>query len=289
MLGFTGGDRTGALSYVGESPAFANVDDLIVRAEIKGLLDDASGTYTGIASGLIEKAPDVALYLLNRHLGVPLSSIDLPSLVAARAAHPAPLSVYLGALSNGTGGSSVSAFEMLEKIENGAGADISLEGDVWRWRTRDASVPADVVDLFEYDLLSWEAGYNAQDYYSVVRVAYGQDPTSGADIVTQQTRSEVGVRFGRPDQRTFPTYLASAGDAEARLAAFSAEAATKRARFRFRAKGKLLLTAVGAKVRLTRSKGLDETGALSGVLARILRKNDDVGAWASDVEAIEVV
>jgi hypothetical protein len=290
VLGFSSAvDRTGSLSYLGDSAVSEGVEQHVIRVDAKGFIDDASGTYTGTPSALIEKAPDVALYLLNRHLGVPLSSIDLPSLVAARAAHPAPLSVYLGALSNGTGGSSVSAFEMLEKIENGAGADISLEGDVWRWRTRDASVPADVVDLFEYDLLSWEAGYNAQDCYSVVRVAYGQDPTSGADIVTQQTRSEVGVRFGRPDQRTFPTYLASAGDAEARLAAFSAEAATKRARFRFRAKGKLLLTAVGAKVRLTRSKGLDETGALSGVLARILRKNDDVGAWASDVEAIEVV
>jgi len=290
MLGFTGGDRTGSLSYVGESPAFANVDDLVVRAEIKGLLDDASGTYTGTPNGLIERAPDIVAYLLHRHLGVSLASIDFASFAAARAIHPEPLAVYLGALSGGSGGSGVSAFEVLEKIENGAGADICLEGDVWRWRTRDSSVPPDVVDLFEYDLLTWDpAGYKALDYYSVVRVAYGQDPTSGAEIVTQQTRSEVDVRFGRPDQRTFPTFLSSPSDAEARLAELSAEAATKRGRYRFRVKGKLLLTPVGGKLRVTRSKGLHTTGALSGVLLRILRKRDDVGAWASDVEAIEVV
>jgi hypothetical protein len=290
MLGFIQGDRTGALSYVGESPAFVETDDLIVRAEIKGLLDDASGTYTGTANALIEKAPDVAVYLLNRYLGVPLASMDLPSFAAARATHPAPLAVYLGALSAGAGGSSVSAFEVLEKIENGAGADISLEGDTWRWRTRDTSVPSDVVDLFEYDLLSWDpAGYRAEDYYAVVRVAYGQDPTSGAEVVTQETRSEADVRFGRPNQRTFPTFLSTSGDAAARLATFSAEAATKRARYRFRVKGKLLLTPVGRKVRVTRAKGLHTSGALSGVLLRILRKRDDVGAWASDVEAIEVV
>jgi len=290
MFGFTQADRTGALSYTGDSPAFVDADDLIVRAELKGLLDDASGTYTGTANALIEKAPDVVVYLLHRHLGVSLASIDLASFSGARATHPEPLAVYLGALSGGSGGSSVSAFEVVEKIENGAGADISLEGDLWRWRTRDASVPPDVVDLFDYDLLSWEpAGYKAEDYYSVVRVAYGQDPTSGAEAVTQQTRSEVDVRFGRPNERTFPTFLSSSSDAEARLAELSAEAATKRARYLFRAKGKLLLTPVGRKVRVTRSKGLHATGALSGLLLRILRKRDDVGAWASDVEAIEVV
>jgi len=78
-------------------------------------------------------------------------------------------------------------------------------------------------------------------------------------------------------------------DIRDRLATFSAEAATKRAHYRFRVKGKLLLTPVGHKVRLTRAKGLHTSGALSGLLVRILRKRDDVGAWASDVEAIEVL
>lgn len=291
VLGFSSGsNRTGALSYLADSAVSQGAEQHVIRVDAKGFIDDASGTYTGTASALLEKAPDVALYLLNRHLGVPFASIDSASFVAARAVHTAPLSVYLGALSGGSGGSSVSAFEVLEQIENGAGADISLEGDTWRWRTRDTSTPADVVDLYDYDLLAWEpAGYKAEDYYAVVRVSYGQDPTSGAAIVTQQTRSEVGVRFGRPDQRTFATYLANASDAATRLASLSLEAATKRARYRFLAKGKLLLTPIGGKVRITRAKGLSATGALSSKLVRIIRKSDDIGAWTSDVEAIEVV
>ena len=285
-LGFTtGSDLVAAVDQTSDAEMFTDCDSRhIIRVTLGGFADDSSGTYTGSASATIEKAPDVALYLMNRHLKIPLASIDVASFVAARASHAEPLSVYLGA-----GGVAPQAMEILEIIEVGAGADICLEGSLWVWRTRDTSTPAGVVDLFDYDLLTWEAGYNAEDYYSVVQVAYKLDPDGMKESIVQQTTSAVALRFGRPQQRTFRTYLRDEADATTRLGEIATEASTKRRRFRFTAKGKLLLTPVGAKVRVNRTRGLGTSGILSQVLVRILSKADNLSTWTSFVEAVEVV
>jgi hypothetical protein len=108
----------------------------------------------------------------------------------------------------------------------------------------------------------------------------------------EATDATVALRHGRPNRRTFATCLRDAADATtnpARLQEIATQASTKRRRFRFSTKGKALRAPVGGKLRITRTRGLDTTGALSGVLVRVLSKRDDWARWVSDVEAIEVV
>lgn len=283
-LGFsTVADKTGALTYLADNSTRA-VDGPVLRVSANGFKDDDAGTYTGTPGAMIEKAPDVTRFLLQRFAGVPADQIDLTSFVAARSTCPQPLSVYLGG-EIGT----MELGDVLERIENGAGADITNEGGIWYFKPRDSSVPPDIVDLYDRDLLEWSAGYRAEDYYATTCMSFDQDPATAGEKVSQLERPEVAVRFGRADDRTFPTWLLNQGDVLARLQAVSNEAATKRRRCSFTVKNRAILQAVGSKLRLNRTKGLDLTGVISGVLVRIVSKRDELATWTSRVEAIEVV
>jgi hypothetical protein len=186
--------------------------------------------------------------------------------------------------------------------------DLVLRGGIWYCLTRDTTTPAGTPDLVDADFLSFESRYSPDDLFGTVTLTYNEAPDGGDPINVSRanigyrsgSRTEMGevtdatvaLRHGRPDQRTFATCLRDAADATtnpARLQEIAAQASTKRRRFSFSTKGKALHVPVGGKLLLTRTRGLDATGALSQVLVRVLSKRDDWARWVSDVEAIEVV
>jgi hypothetical protein len=110
----------------------------------------------------------------------------------------------------------------------------------------------------------------------------------------ETTSVAVALRHGRPNQKVFKCCLRDKADAAyplsgSRLESIATQAQTKARRFRFSVKVKCLMVPVGGKTRLTRTKGLDTTGALSNVLVRVISKRDDWARWISEIEAIEVV
>ena len=314
-LGFTSSADVGAATdQTSDTGMFVDCDSQhILRWNGKGFKDDVSGTYTGSASAAIEKAPDIARFLLRVILGVPASAIDVPSFVAARAVATRPCSLYIGAQRT--------VGDIFAELETSGNMDLVLIGGVWYCWPRDATTPAGTVSLVDADFLSFESFYVAEDLYGKVKLAYNES-ADGSDVVGTGggprrrisagpgrsgsttshegpvwtgvvTNASVALRHDRPDQQTFGTCLRDTADATTgspnRLTEIATQASTKRRRFRFSTKGKALQVPVNGKLLLTRAKGLDTTGALSQLLVRVLSKRDDWARWVSDVEAIEVV
>jgi len=199
---------------------------------------------------------------------------------------------------------------VFEELETTGNFDLILKGGIWYCIPRDNSVPAGTPDLVDADYLSFEQGYNPEDLFGTVTLTYNEAPDGGDPIqpgtahigYTPHSRTEMGevtdativLRHGRPHQRSFATCLRDKDDAAyplagSRLEEIAAEAQTKRRRFRFRTKSKALQVPVNGKIRLTRARGLDTTGALSNVLVRVISKRDDWARWVSDIEAVEVI
>jgi len=314
-LGFTANvDLATATTQTADTGMFVDCDSQhILRVEVNGFSDDSSGTYTGSASAVIEKAPDIARFLLRVILGVPASAIDAPSFVAARAVATRPCALYIG--------SPRTVADVFAELETSGNMDLVLIGGVWYCWPRDATTPAGTVSLVDADFLSFESFYVAEDLYGKVKLAYNES-ADGSDVVGTGggprrrisagpgrsgsttshegpvwtgvvTNASVALRHDRPDQQTFGTCLRDTADATTgspnRLTEIATQASTKRRRFRFSTKGKALQVPVNGKLLLTRAKGLDTTGALSQLLVRVLSKRDDWARWVSDVEAIEVV
>jgi hypothetical protein len=302
VLGFDArADKTGSTIYTADTVFTLQAFDQVIRVDAIGFKDDASGTYTGSAGATIEKAPDIARFLLRVILGVQASAIDLASFVAARAVATRPCSLYLGA--------SRTVADVFAELETSGNMDLVLVGGVWYCYPRDTSIPVGTPELVDADFLSFESKYDPTDLYGTVTLTYNESPDGGDPVQFGQTfigyrplsRSEMGevtdpeiaLRHGRPDQRTFRTCLRDAADAttapSSRLQEIATQASTLRRRFTFQTKGKALQVPVNGKIQLTRARGLDTTGALSSVLVRVISKRDDWARWVSDVVAIEVV
>ena len=290
LIGFaTSADLTGALTYTGGTAVFEAADQHVIRIAhvgfTAGYADDGSGTYTGSASAAIQKAPDVAYWLLRVAMGLTAAQVNAASFVAARAG-ASTLAAYIGALGEETG--AIEIGEILERIGAGSHADIVSEAGVWYWRARSAgTVPSPVVDVLESDILDFAGLYDVEDNYQIIRVAYSQDASTGK-LKTKEnsTTSKAALRYGRPEQRTWQTYLSADADATDRATAIATVAGKKPRRFELTVRGKALLLPVGSKCQITRSRGLGTTPP-SAVLVRILGKTDDWMNWTSRLLVIE--
>jgi hypothetical protein len=264
-----------------------------------GFRDDTSYTYTG-GDNPIGKSPDIGHFLLRAVLKVPVSAIDLPSFVAARTGAK-QCSLYIG--------SPRTVSDVFSELETSGNFDFVLNGGVWYCLPRDTTTPVGTPKLVDADFLSWGSYYDPADLYGTVTLTYnespdgsnvyggrlyrrGSTPAPSPVMIGEVTDATVALRHGRPDQHTFRTCLRDTVDATtnpARLQAIATQASTKRRRFVFSAKGKALQVPVGGKILLTRSRGLDTTGALSSLLVRVISKRDDWTRWVSDIVAIEVL
>jgi hypothetical protein len=285
-LGFTSGADVGAAaSQTSDTGMFVNCDSQhVLRIKLRGFQDDASGTYTGNSNQQIEKSSDIARCLLHRWAGVPTASIDLASFNAARSTLTQVLAVYVGMPS----GERLALGEILSRIEASVGADITLEGGVWFFLPRDNTVPANVVDVYDYDVKDFGSYYEPRDLFRAVSVTYQQDASTGREPKEEASDYEVTFRYSRSEAKEFKTYLPTDAAALTRLSTLATQASTLSRRFRLTVMGKCLLLNVGHKFRITRTIGLDTTGALDAVLVRIISKVDDWANWTSDIEAIEV-
>jgi hypothetical protein len=287
LLGFdNAADLTGALTYTGGAAVFETADQHIIRMAHVGYVAgyiDPDGTYTGTVGDIVDKAPDVAQFLLRRVIGLATAEVDLSSFVAARSGAYS-LAAYIGVPGEGT----IELGEILERIGAGSHADITSEAGVWYWRARSAgTVPTPVVDVLESDVLDCTGLYDVEDNYQIARVAYSRDASTGKSKTKENsTNSKASIRFGRPDQRTWPTYLSADADATTRASALATVAGKKPRRYELTVRGKALLLPVGSKLRLTRSRGLGATPP-SALLLRILSKTDEWGDWTSRLLAIE--
>jgi len=278
-------DKTGALTYDGDSALFESPEDHVIRVGASfGICDDSSGTYTGTAFRWISYESEIIHYLLGAVFKLPSEQIDAASFVAARAdVRRRTGAIYLAPSDN-----PITFGEIIERVETGSGADVRIVDGQWTWVWRETVAETGVVDIVDSDYLTFSTSYDAEDVYETVVLGLTPRPVSGRYQTVQATDGRIRVRSGQKGQRTFFTAISVVSEATTRLIGLRNEAHVKRRRFRFSIKGKALLRPVGSHLRLTRAQAPDTTGALSNLLVRIIRKRDNFASWQSDIDAVEI-
>lgn len=298
MLGFTNAtDYTGALTYTGTTAVFTDPDEQnFIRCDAGGYRDDAAGTYTGSAGGAVALPGDFIRYVLGAVLKRPASKIDSVSFDLSRTQAPQEIAVYLGVIASiaGSKGGSLTMQELVDRIEySGSGAvlgginpqglaDIRIGCDgVWQFGTRGNGFGSgSVVSLYDYDFMSWRSGLNGGEPSGIIRLNWGQDPSTGRTHTYTFENTTTILRDGvRQKRDPFDTYLVQSSEATAAAVALGAIARSSIRQFGFSVIGKLLKANPGDIVQLYRRRGLQGVGEIDGdldaVQARIvwIKKN----------------
>jgi hypothetical protein len=265
LIGFhKGGNRTGALSYVGDDPTFTHPDDNhIIRCDAKGYKDTATGRYTGTPSALIDKGADICQFLVEVFLKKPYSIIDQASFVDARTRAPESLAFYLNERE-----STKSIFDKLE-YSNVANIVVDGAGFIY-YNVYSGAVPESTPSILDHDFLEFSVERSVTDVYRAVVVKYDQDPTTGRWEEVQAADESVSVRFGRVEQRVFETYHKITDTAQLLANRLLTLAQRPPRKITLAVKSKLLRSEVGGKVRLYRDRASDPNGALTGQAFRIV-------------------
>lgn len=288
IMGFTASEDydTGATSYTSDVAVFSDPDTQnFIRCDATGYRDDPAGTYTGTPDALVTLGPDIFRYVLHEMLREPVSSVDMPSFLAARTDCPQALGVYLGVLAaisqeNGTQAGPISVQQLVDRLEvsgtsTAAGvADIVLTGEgVWTWRNR-ATTATSSVALYDRDYLATFVGSrNGNDPYGLTRVNYAQDPSTAYVLGVLRRNEETIDRDGRPHLRAFDSFLLDPIDADDAVEALSFLTRSAIRHFRLRVMGALLGANPGDIITITRSRAMQGQGGgvgLDAVEFRIL-------------------
>lgn len=282
LIGFENSDLTGSTSYTGTNATFTDADDHVIRCTAKGYKDDASGTYTGTANAMIEVGSDICRVLLVKFLGKSPDIIDETSFVAARSRAPESLSIYLS--------DPKSSREIFDSLEYSNIANIVVGGDgTVFYEVYVGEVPANIVDLFDYDYHGFQIRRGVSDVYAAIRVRHDQNPETGEWKSRIAHNDQVSARFGRPDERSFDTYIKT-GTAAIAAAERLRQLASSPARvITFSVKGRLIDKRVGQKLRLTRERAMDASGRLSAKVVRIISLKQDHVSHMTTVDCVDDV
>lgn len=268
-LGFdVSSDKTGALNYTAENAVFSSPEeDHVLAVVMNGISDSAAGTYTGSASALISKPCDVFNFVLQFYGGVPASRIDSASLVASRI--------------NGFGAQLCRVYErqprplraLFAEIAASGMADIVVDGaGTWYFRSYSSTVPSTVIDLYDRDIISFRLGRRSTDVFARAEVTSAKRPRNSATLNKQYAwGAGVATKYGRQETLRVQTALMEeAGYPDTLGVALSKLGAAAPRVVELSARGKLVDALRGDKLRITRSRAFDPTGALAAVVFRIL-------------------
>lgn len=293
-MGFvTTADLSGALSYTATTAAYVrdttrdDIDVCPVRAVVHGYKDDASGTYTGSANTAIEKAPDVAMMICRRLFGLPASRIDSASFVAARATTAGGRRITVDISTQ------QEARVVLGRLEATALADIIFDGDgTVYFRSYTAGAPSTIRDFYDRDYLgnSFKVRRRQQNVYKGVRIYYGNDHLAGNGWASvERLDLTAAVKYGRDEVKEVYVYVRTSDEATVLRDQYFRLATADPRVVEFDATSKLVDLQVGDKIRINRARGLDPTGAITGLVCRIRRLRHNYISGVSHVEALEDV
>lgn len=276
-LGFDGGaDDTGLTSYAGDSVLFEDPDSThIIRADVNGLCDDGSGTYTGTPGNALQRAPDILHFILREILKLPASRIDTASFLAAQSTCAQACGVYLGGLASVTGGAGfdMTVQEVIDRFEAGAFADVVMDGrGVFHFNKRTSTVPATAPHVFDKDFHAFKGYYSGNSAYGSIRVNYDQDPSTGVVKGSELTNNETVLLYNRPQLRTFDTFLTVESDADDARDLLGVLARAPIRHFDLTvSSAKMLRLKVGDVFKITRSQALQGVGESGGLDADVFR------------------
>jgi hypothetical protein len=247
-------------------------DHFILRADGQGFKDDASGTYTTVANGLIEVGADVLRTILVAVLKNDASVADEASFQSARERAPESVAIHMS--------KEWSLKDIMETLEWTNVANISIGGDgTVFYDVYTGDVPAGTPVLEDTDFSSFAITWEAADVYRTVRTYYDEDPEGNFYLYRGTENPDVEARFGRPEIKEFKTWLTFTDAAAANSSRMAELAKTPARQLRGTVRGKLLDSRVGQKVRVTRDRAAESGGLLSSSVYRIIsiRQNHAMG------------
>ncbi len=281
LLGYDpSADLTGSTSYEAADALFSDPDaEHVLRVNAQGYKDDASGTYTGSASALINVGPDILRTLLRLFMRKPSSVIDETTFANARSklANVA-LTMYLNREQ-----STQKIFDILE-FSTVANIVVDGSGKVF-YKAYTGEVPASTKTIYDRDIQRFSAGKDIKDIYHGVRIKYDRDPTLGTHESRLATDDAVKVVHGRQEIRPFETYIQSATTA--------ISTASKMLQLAKNSARKVTLTTIGGaqmdvevgdKVRVNRNRAVAVGGKIRNEVFRVLSVRKTVLKGTVDME-----
>jgi hypothetical protein len=293
LLGFSNGtDRVGPIqNHWGDFSTFTGVDkDHVICCRTSGYRDDDAGSITGTPFLVLAKYAWMAKYVLNRVLGIPLTSTDLASFQAGAAADASRVRALIG--------ETISASEFLSRCEVAAQADLVVGGDgVWRWRPY--SLATVVREFFDRDFLSFKIVTDLQNVYRTARVRYAENPAADSDLTVEMVHDPgIRTKYGRGQVLERTAYIGRALaavpgnlDYDAGLLAIRlAKLAAANPRVvEFAARGKMVDLLIGDKINITRTRAFDPAGSFTAKTLRVTTLRHNHISGVSRCTAVEDV
>lgn len=280
LIGFhTDANKTGGLVYVGDEITFVGVDkDHTLRVDAKGYKDDTLGTFTGTASALVEKGPDIVRYVQRRVLKKN-TGVDTASFALARTLAPQMLGIYLSG--------QITTRSLFDKVEFSTLSTISVDGAGTMFYDTYTSSPSVVARLSDADYLSFAIEKRAADVFAQTVVQYAQDPTLGTWQTISTTDTAVALKFGRLDTRTVDTYLLTRADALFNAQVLKTLSNGVARRVKLATKGKLITIRLGQAIALTRARAISPP--LNATVFRVVQLNHAYADGSTTAELLEAV
>jgi hypothetical protein len=294
LLGFNGSaNLSGSSSYTGDTVLYAapapgvhhTLDD-VFRVDASGAKDDAAGSYTGTPSALIQYPTAILRLFWRRFLLRPLSAIDVTTFAAADAAAFRP--VLAAFISEQT-----TTRDAIQTIEQSALVDVSVDGAgilyCVAYSNADPTGAPTVLEAEQFDQ-SFEEVAGLADVYSGIDVLYARDPSSGAWRARSRDSSSVAVLRGRPDRRSFSTWVVTDGDAQSLVVKLATLAAAAPVRRRISTTMQIARLRPGQEFYLTRARApLAASGTLAAAKQRIISLRTDASRGRVSAEIADHV
>lgn len=293
LLGFdTRSDKTGSTTYTSDVATFSDPDvDHIIRFPGGGYKDDATGSVCGTANAAINTPAAVAAWLLRHVLNIPPANIDVDSFAAGRTQNLADFSLQFRELDASR------AQEVLGDLCLAGLFDLNVSGDgVWKCKVYTAGSTG-ATEIYEHDILpGFRMWRDASGVYKDVRLYGDWNPSlkrhmtygDGAAVIDPY----IPIKYG--EERILELFASIerqyiTGGTQL-LSNYYGRLIGKVPRLvQFSVKGKLLTKLIGDKVRITRSRAFDTTGALASSAFRIIGLRHNFIQGISTCTAVEDV
>ena len=247
-LGYdTAQNKTGGGPYEGDDALFESPEkDLVIRADVTGLKDDADGSFTGTASAAINLAVDFFAFLWKDVLGFGLSLIDATTRAEARSTANEVIKAYIR--------EKTSTGDIFEILERTSLAVIVVDGSgKARFKLLRNTLPSSLVMVEDRDIVAFRERRTVADSYAQVSVLYDRDASTGAHKVRIESSATAKLNV-RPDEQEFETFLTVANDAQTRAEQIATLAASRARLADVALRGLLDESLVGDLLTLTRSR-----------------------------------
>ena len=220
LIGFDKANNTPVVGtgvqIIGDEEVFTDPDtQSVIRCDAQGFKDTGSGTFTGVGEGIINIGADMLRVILVNYMKKSFDVIDNATFDDARTSAPEEIATYFG--------EEISTKDIFDALEFSNAANIIVDADgivFYKVNISDIDGVPPLVD--DKDIEEHVEEFDVSDVYQTIRIAFDQDPSSGEFEAVEATDTSVVPRLGRPDSRTFDTFLKESTDARDRANEFLA-------------------------------------------------------------------